>query len=199
MTAQSTKRRSADTVRKVAEQALSDAVEITLLIALIKGRNAGGVNERLNEAGAGSAAIVVRNALIARLVLLIARAYARPKHGDLHLRVAAELLVDNPTRQFFHGGDGAEKLAAFDNQWAKCRGDHRLPSIKQLRDKYTAHLGEPEEIKETTYEELFEFGAATAKAMELFALATGAAVKPIETDPGLVSSPEAFWAPWKKG
>lgn len=131
--------------------------------------------------------------------MLIARAYSNPKHGDLHLRVAACLLEDNVTRQIFGSGNGAEKLAAFDAHWTKCRGDHRLPLIREFRDKYTAHLGEPKDIQEATYRDLFAFGAATAKAMELLALATGVAVNPISTDPGLVSSPEAFWVPWKQG
>jgi AbiU2 len=178
---------------------LGDAVEISLLIGLIKEQNTGGVNKKLDEAGADRAGAVVRNGLIARLVLLIARAYANPKQGDLHLAVAAGLLKHNPTRQVFGGGNGAEKLAAFDSQFAKCRGDHRLPLIKEFRDKYTAHLGEPKEIKETTYGDLFAFGAETARAMELLALATGVAVNPLSTDPELVSAPEAFWAPWKEG
>jgi hypothetical protein len=191
--------RPAETVRKIAELALSDAVEITLLIALIEGQNTGGVNKKLGEAGADRAGAVVRNALIARLVLLIARAYAKPKQGDLHLAEAAGLLKHNSIRQVF-GGDGAEKLAAFDAQFAKCRGDHRLPLIKDFRDKYTAHLGEPEVIKEATYRDLFAFGAETARAMELLSLAAGTIVRRIiDADPELVSSPEAFWAPWKDG
>src|ERR1700694_558183 len=180
MAAQPPQPRPAETVRKIAELALGDAVEITLLIALMQGQNTAGVNKQLNEAGAGRAAIVLRNALIARLVIVIARAYSKPKHGDLHLRVAACLLKDNATRQIFGSGNGAQKLAAFDAHWAKCRGDHRLPPIKGFRDKYTAHLGEPKAIQEATYRDLFEFGAETAKAMELLALATGVAVKPID-------------------
>jgi AbiU2 len=191
--------RPAETVRKVAELALGDAVEITLLIALMRGQDAGGVNNQLDAAGAGRAAGVVRNALMARLVLLIARAYSEPKHGDLHLREATCLLKDNTTRQIFGSSNGYEKLAAFDAHWAKCRGDHRLPPIKAFRDKFTAHLGEPKDIQEATYSDLFAFGAETAKAMELLALATGIAIKPLDTDPSLVSSPEAFWAHWKTG
>ena len=60
-----------------------------------------------------------------------------------------------------------------------------------------AHLGEPKNIQEATYRDLFTFGAETAKAMEPLALATGIAIKPINTDPDSESSPEAFWAPWK--
>lgn len=82
--------RPAETVRKVAEQALSDAVEITLLIGLMRGQNAGGVNKELAEAGAGRAAGAIRHALTARLVLLIARAYANVKQGDVYLRAGPQ-------------------------------------------------------------------------------------------------------------
>jgi hypothetical protein len=192
-------KRSAETVRKVAELALGDAVEITLLIALIRGQNTDAAKKQLDAAGAGRAAGVVRNALLARLVILIARSYSKPKDGDLHLRVAASLLEDNSTRQIFGSSNGYEKLAAFDAHWTKCRGDHRLPAIKAFRDKFTTHLGEPEDIQEATYSDLFAFGAETAKAMELLALAMGIAVKPLDSDPYLVSSPDAFWAHWKTG
>jgi hypothetical protein len=60
--------RPAERVRKVAELALEDAVEITLLIGLMEGQNTGGVNTQLNEAGAARSAMVVRNALLSRLV-----------------------------------------------------------------------------------------------------------------------------------
>jgi hypothetical protein len=176
MATRSPQTRPAERVRKIAELALEDAVEITLLIGLMEGQNTGGVNKQLNEAGAARSAMVTRNALLSRLVILIARAYAKPKHGDLHLRVAAELLEDNRTRQVFGAGNGAAKLASFDEHWRKSRGDHRLPGIKEFRDKYTAHLGEPKNIQEATYRDLFAFGIETAKAMELLALATGAAV-----------------------
>jgi hypothetical protein len=193
------KTQPAETVRKIVELALGDAIEITLLIALMRGQNTGGVNKQLDEAGAGSSRRALRNALMARLVILIARAYAIPKHGDLHLRVAVCLLKNNVTRQIFGSGNGAEKLAAFEAHWDKCLGDHRLRAIKGFRDKYTAHLGEPKDIEEATYRDLFAFGAATTKAMELLAFATGVAVNPINTEPDLISSPEAFWARWKQG
>ncbi len=190
--------RQADTVRKIAEKAFDDAVEIILLIALLEAQNAGEINKLLNEAGAARAAIVFRNALFARLVILTARAYAQPRKGDLHLRVAAGLLENNLTRQIFVSDNGAKKLAAFDKHWAKCCGDPRLPLIKEFRDKYVAHVGEPKDIQKATNPDLFAFGTATAGAMELLALATGVAVNTIKaTYPDLGSSPEAFWAPWK--
>jgi hypothetical protein len=185
----------AETVRKIAELALGDAVEITVLIELLKEQNSGDVIQTLAGAGVEKAAGVLRNALIARLVLLIARSYAEPRDKDLHLGAAVNLLKDKTTREIFQ--PGATKLAEFDEHWAKCRGDHRLPKIIDFRDKYTAHLGEPKELTAATYGELFGFGADTAKCMEMLALATNIAVTSIDIDPDVLSSPKAFWAPWK--
>jgi hypothetical protein len=73
----------AEKVREIATLALNDALEILTLIEVLKRQNTGGINARLSKAGAGNAATAVRNALIARLVLLISRAYADAKPGDL--------------------------------------------------------------------------------------------------------------------
>jgi hypothetical protein len=193
------KPRPEETVRKIAEQALGDAVEITVLTALARQQNTGGVNKQLDAAGAKRAASAVQNALIARLVTLIARAYAEPKHGDLHLRAVLALLKNNATRQIFTTRDGGkEKVAEFEAHFAKCNGDHRQAQITHFRHKYTAHLGEPEDIETPAYADVFAFGALTAECMELLALATGVAVKPISSDPTVVSCAEAFWKPWKE-
>lgn len=186
----------AELLRKIAKLALSDAVEIITLIALLQTQNKSGINDRLNKAGAGRAAATVKNALITRLVMLIARAYSEPKQGDQHLAVASQLLKDRVTREIFETGSGAEKVAAFDAHWTKCRGDHRLPLIQHFRDKYTAHLGEPEEIAGSTYEQLIAYGSETAKAMELLALLARVADKPIDSEPDLIASAEVFWRPW---
>lgn len=77
-------------VPEVAKQALEDAKEITVLLGIIREQNAGGVNNRLRDAGAGNAA---QDALITRLVILVARAYAKPRHGDRHVQVAVNLLA----------------------------------------------------------------------------------------------------------
>lgn len=192
--------RSAETVRKIAELALGDALEIILLIELIKKQNEDGINEKLNAANAGQAALVFRNALIARLVTLITRAYARPRQGDLHVRVVVDLLKDNTTRQIFTSvAGGREKVADFESRWARCHGDHRRKPIEHFRDKFRVHLGEPKEIKPTVYKDLFGFGAATTELMVSLALATRVAVTPIDNaDPDVKACVDAFWEPWKQ-
>jgi lysyl-tRNA synthetase, class I len=185
---------SAERIRKIAQKALDDALRILALVALLKKQNTGGVNARLFKAGAGSASTAIRNAMIADLVLLISRAYADSKANDSHLRVAAELLKsDHVAREIFDSANRETKVADFEACWAKCRGDNRLQKITHFRDKYTAHLGEPKDIPEPEYRELFEFADATAEAMELLALATGVAVKRIRGNNNVEASAEAFW------
>jgi hypothetical protein len=41
------------------------------------------------------------------------------------------------------------------------------------------------------------FVVATARVMELLALVAREAVKPIKSEPDIVSSAEAFWKPWR--
>jgi hypothetical protein len=167
---------------------LDDAVQIMTLIELLKRQNIDGINARLSKAGAGRAATAVRNAMIGYLVLLISRAYADPKPDDLHLRVAADLLKNDKTaREIFDSGNTSKKVADFESHW-----------IKHFRDKYTAHLGEPKDIPESEYAELFAFGDATVQAMELLALVTRVAVKSIKENSDALQSAEALWKPWSK-
>ena len=187
----------ADTVRKVGALALSDAVEITILIDLIKKQNANGINTALTKAGAGRAGAVLQNSMLARLVTIVARAYAPAKNGDSHVRVAKEQLKHHVTRQIFTTpAGGKERVDDFEARWSKCSGDHRRDKVKEFRDKYTAHLGEPTEIDEPTYKELFGFATATAELMESLALATRAAARPIASDPDVAMSAANFWKPW---
>jgi hypothetical protein len=178
---------------------LNDALHILALIELLKRQNSGGVNARLTKAGAANATIAVRNAMIGYLVLLISRAYAEPKPGDLHLRVAVDLLKnDKIAREIFDSANTPKKIANFEAHWAKCRGDNRLQRIEHFRDKYTAHLGESKDIPAPEYRELFEVADATVEGIELLALATGVAIKSIKDNNDALQSAAAFWKPWTK-
>jgi hypothetical protein len=174
---------SAEKIRKITQLVLNDALQILMLIALLRKQNTGGINARLSKAGAANANVAARNAMIANLVLLISRAYAEPRAGDLHLRVAAELLKgDNTAREIFDSANRPKKVGDFEACWAK----------------YTAHLGEPRDLPEPEYKELFEFGNVTVEAIELLALATGVAAKSIRDNNDAEASAEAFWSIWAK-
>lgn len=191
---------AADQIRDIAKIASDDAANILQLIALIERQNTGGTNKTLSEAGAGGAAISVRNAMIAYLVLLISRTYAAPKPGDRHLCVAVDLLKTNPlARSIFEVGDGAKKVAAFEAHWSKCKGDHRLERIKHFRDKFTAHLGEPKDVPNPVYSALFAFGRETVKAIALMNFVTNTGDDSITDDSEARQSADAFWNPREQG
>ena len=189
-------KRAADQIREIAKLASDDAENILQLIALIKRQNEGGVNKTLSEAGAAGAAISVRNAMIAYLVLLISRTYADPRSGR-HLCVAADLLKNNPlARSIFEVGDGATKVANFEAHWSRCKGDHRLERIKHFRDKFTAHLGEPKDVPNPVYSALFAFGEETVKAIALMGVVTNTGNELIADGTDARQSAEAFWKSW---
>ena len=188
---------NADRIRKIAELALQDALQIVHLIELLRAQNSRGINGRVSKAGGSQAVIALRNAMIGYLTLLVARAYANPRSGDLHCRAAAELLKsDKTSREIFAAGDGGKLLAQFQSHWEKCIKDPRLERIEHFRHKQTAHLGEPKDIPEPEYRELFAFGIATAQALDLLALTTKASVKSATANNEALFSAEAFWKPW---
>jgi hypothetical protein len=78
----------------------------------------------------------------------------------------------------------------------KCKGDHRLQKIRHFRDKFTAHIGEPEEIPLPAYKELFSFASETVRCIDQIAGATGLADKKIEDNIDAKKEAAAFWAPW---
>ena len=107
---------NADTIRKIAEQALQDALQIVYLIELMRAQNSMGINARISKAGGAGATVAVRNAMIGYVTLLVARAYAHPRPDDLHCRAAAELLQSDKTaRETFQTGGGGKLLAQFES------------------------------------------------------------------------------------
>lgn len=188
---------NADKIRKIAELALQDALQILHLIELLRAQNSRGINARISISGGSQAIIALRNAMIASLTILVARAYGKPWPGDLHCRVAAELLNgDKACREIFGTGNGGKLLAQFQSHWEKCSTDSRLGRIENFRHKHTAHLGKPKDIPEPEYRELFAFGIATAQAFDLLALTTKVTVRSVTGNNAALFSAEAFWKPW---
>lgn len=187
-------------IKPIAENGFSDALEIMQLIALLKAQNSNNVNKALSKAGAGRAAIAARNAFIARLTLLVVRCYAKPRAGDLHIRQAFNLISkDQRVRDELARRNSGATVKDAEDRWLLCRGDHRLKSLEHFRDKYTAHLGEPEEdIPLPKYDELFPFAEETAKLMQALANAAGVNTHKLsDWSDEIVGSAEALWEPWK--
>lgn len=186
-------------LKPIADDGFADALEILQLIALLKAQNTNNVNKGLSRAGAGRAAMTARNALITRLTLLVVRCYAKPRDGDLHIRKAFDIIAkDARASEELMRRHSGDKLKSAQAQWSLCRGDHRLQRLEHFRDKYTAHLSEPDEqIPLPKYDELFPFAVETAKLMESLAHAVGANTHKLsDWNDEIDGSAEALWKPW---
>jgi hypothetical protein len=187
------------TIKPIAKNGFSDALEILQLIALLKAQNSNNVNKALSKIGAGRAAMATRNAFIAQLTLLVARTYAKSRDGDLHVRRAFELIAKDPRISEGLAKRGlAGKLKDAQAMWSLCRDDSRLVRIQHFRNKYTAHIAEPDaEIPLPKYDELFPFAIETTKVMQALANASGVNNDNLpDWNDELTGTAEAFWKPW---
>jgi hypothetical protein len=132
--------------------------------------------------------------MMSRLVLLVALEFSKPLETDKNLHRAVNLLNVPMVRQIF--SKNAEALTEAVAHFKKCKGDHRLQKIRHFRDKFTAHIGEPEEIPLPAYKELFSFAREAVRCIDLIAGATGLADQKIEDSINAKKQAVAFWAPW---
>jgi hypothetical protein len=186
-------------VFEISDLGFQDAIEIRQIAKLLEFQNEDSVRDALEEKEADTASLMMRNALISRLVLLVSRVYASPSRDtDLHVGRAIELLNDDAVRTEIEMRGPPGSVAHALDLWKRLRGDHRLSRIKHFRDRYTAHLGKPNpEIPLPEYNQLFEFARETTVLMDALARATGARTEGVDTwDEQLQNSAAAFWLPW---
>jgi hypothetical protein len=138
----------------------------------------------------------VRNSLFARLVIMVTREFATSRVGDLHIGRAIELL-EGDTLAIFQGVGSPNDLTAAIDQWKKLRGDQRLSSLVQFRDKKTAHLGALKpNIPALIYTGLFALSDETVDLIDLLAKGTGMANIKIRDNVDAKETVDAFWKPW---
>ena len=190
--------RPATIVYEISDVGFADGIEIKQLIQLLETQNNEGVNDALNLTEADTAGLILGNSMISRLVLLVSRVYAPSREHDMHVGRAFELLEDPAVKAEMAGRGPPGSLTRALETWRRLRGDHRLPKIKQFRDKYTAHLGKPKpEIPLPEFGELFSFAHDTTQLLDQLARATGARWEGLNTwDSQLRESARRFWKPW---
>jgi AbiU2 len=188
-----------ETVRRIVTLARGDGMEISALAMLLQNSNEGGVNKILSNAGAGQAALVVRNSLFARLILLVTREFAKKsREGDLHLGRAFELLEGDTLAILQDVGSSKETTAAIDKS-KKLRGDQRLNSLNHFRDKNTAHLGVSDpNIPPAINNDLFDLSEEVIDLIDHLAEGIGLTKVKIREDIDAKTTVEAFWRPWKR-
>jgi hypothetical protein len=187
------------TVCEIADTGFTDAIEIRQIVQALELQNRNEVSEALPAVGAGYTAVTIRNALIARLVLLVGRVYDHSGNGEPHIGRAMELMKDGAVRSEIEARGRKDLLAEFFKRWGKLKGDRRLKRIKQLRDRYTAHLGKfNNAIPPLEFQELFDFARDTTAVMDTLARATGTRTQCLDSwDEELNESAAAFWQPWQ--
>jgi hypothetical protein len=184
------------TVREISASAFTDAIEILAIIEVLEAGNVK-ATEALNKAGAGRAAAHVTRALFTRLHFLVARCYGKTRRKDCHARKAFEILKDPKVAQQMHSATDLKEAQA---KWNVCCNDNRLKAFIHFRDKYLAHLGEPDpDVGIPTYGEIFALARDTAGALEKLAHATGVVTLSLASQiPAHKESAEKFYAPWVK-
>jgi len=187
---------SVERVQKISASAFTDAIEMLAIIEVLEAGNVK-TTEKLNKAGAGRAAAHVTRALFTRLHLLVARAYSRSRDGDLHARRAFDLLKSYTVAKDMRN---PQDLPEARKVWVKCCGDHRLERFLHYRDKFLAHLGEPDPKKGIpTYGEVFAVARQTAEALEKLAHVTGVVTLSLDSQvTAHKESAKRFWEPWIK-
>jgi hypothetical protein len=83
---------NAELLREIVEQSLGHGIELLSHIELMEAQNTGGVNECLAKAGLQNPAIAIRNAMMARIILMVAREFSEPRTADRNLHRAVNLL-----------------------------------------------------------------------------------------------------------
>ena len=164
---------TAQMVRDIAAEAFGDAIDILQMIETLEAGNTSAAVAAVNAAGTYAVAQCIYRSLWSRLVVIVTRAV----QAEVEKRGNPAML--------------AEAIAL----WAKCRSDHRWPSINAFRDKQIAHWGS---LKNSPpiINDLFAVSRATTAALER--LAQGAGVVALSLDSQVTNyrtRAEDFWGP----
>ena len=166
---------TAQLVRDIAADALTDAIDMLSIVDTLESGNASVAVAAVRAAKTEAVAECIYRALWTRLLVIVARAYADTRRSsDRHAHVAFELLKDPAIRSDVEKSGEAAALAEAVTLWANSRGDYRLHSIRQYRDKFVAHRGTWDaKIPLPIINDIFAVTQATARALERLAQGTG--------------------------
>jgi AbiU2 len=184
-------------VYEISDKVFVDAIELLHLIEVMQGQNRDPVNAKLSASGAAGAAMVVRNAVLSRIVLFVAGTYAPSRPGDLHLQRAFNLLEQPAVRQELGLRGSPQLLGDAVQLWAKSKSDPRLVPITHFRNKFTAHSSKPKDIPLPLYDDVFGLARDTMMVMDTLARGTGARTEPLGNwQAQAAHTAKQFWSVW---
>lgn len=184
---------TAQLVRDIAADAFRDAIDILSIIETLEAGNTSAAVAAVNTAGTAAVAQCVYRALWSRLIVLVSRAYANARQGDLHTQYAFDLLKDPAVRNEVERTGNARALAQAIAHWSKCRGDNRLTPIRTFRHKQIAHWGQTT-TQGPIINDIFAMSRETATAIELLAQGTGVVSLTLDSQlMGYKHKADRFW------
>jgi hypothetical protein len=129
------------------------------------------------DPGKGHVPILVRAALLQRLVMTVARLH--DSAGDVDsLPTLFKLLDDSTVRdQFLAGPEFDASLTFARERWAKFHGDARVESIRLFRNRYLAHMISQKWGFDTpVFGDITDVAAGTFGIVEALSVASGTSV-----------------------
>ena len=181
-------------VLDISSMAFLDAIDIQFIIETLEAGNMPSSVAAVNAACTDKVAQCIYRSLWTRLVVIVARAYAEARPGDLHAQYAFDLLKEPSTRSDVEKRGDITALADAIERWKKCRGDHRLKLVREFRDKQIAHWGELDATRRPIINDIFAVSRATAATFERLAQGTGAVTLSLDSQLiGYRKQAERFW------
>ena len=185
----------------MAHRGYLDGIDTLACIEILERGNSPKVIEQIIAAGAGEAAGLIRDSLFGRVHMNVMRAYDPVRKGDNHRRVAFEIVRKPggldlaPTKRQRADLTKAIKL------WNGADADPRLKILRHLRNKFVAHLSEPnKQIPIPRIRELFGFAKKTCEIWERLSFGTGVVMIELSHQTEAYSeSAESCWAVWNVG
>jgi hypothetical protein len=188
----------------VARAAWFEAVDLCSCIVMLEASNEPDVIASINNAKAADALVLIRKALLGRLVMGVTGALAPYRDpGDFHLRVGMDLVREEVPRQTILLRGSALKIADIEtaeHRWAESLGYEARGRLVIYRNKVVAHLSERPAMNDPIISELFTLARMIAAVAEALAHGTGIAGVSLESQVSVFRNRAlAFWGKWKLG
>jgi AbiU2 len=186
---------TAEKVREIAAAAFLDAIDVQFIIETLETGNTPLVAAAVQTVRTDKVVQCIYRSLWTRLLVVVARACAKARQGDLHVQYAFDLLKEPRVRSGVESTGNAAVLAEAIRLWAQCCGDHRLQSVLNFRNKQIAHRSELDaKIPLPIINDIFAISRARATVFERLAQGTGVISLSLDRQlMGYREQAERFW------
>jgi len=192
--------KSWDDLREAAKHGYSDAITVLATIEVIERSNRPALMKAINDAEAGPAAVMLRDAAFQRVQLIVVRAFDPVRNADdIHLRAAIDFLREPGRVDEEHWPDRRTDLRRAIELFDGAAIDPRLSALKHMRNKEIAHWARYGCDKaRPLIHELFGFAQTTCLVWERLSFGAGTVMIEVDHQIDLYrDAAEAFWSRWE--